>query len=314
MANLAKFSDLQRSIAGIADDGARRQAIVGLVTGDQSWAELGIGLDLAVQYIGEPSEAECAAMRAAFARIHAEPVVDRMGLMRTAAIRVLSRTPGSADMDTLVEASYAYLWVDGGTIDAGAEMRGLALRGMAAADPAAGRWAAARLLFDGEVPDQEPQRTAVSVLAAHGDHPLLLRWIDDTPGPRPADAAAAAEAELTKALPARVWTERALLRLGDRSPVETMAAFDAVVLAVRTDVAPGLEALLLGVSDPDLFRALAMMLATSRELAFQDVLMGLGETLSLRMLDAYTDSLAVSRDPRKEKMLDRVTERARAGV
>jgi hypothetical protein len=130
-------------------------------------------------------------------------------------------------------------------------------------------------------------------------------------GAQPPAVAAEAEAELALAMPASEWALRAGTRLGDRRPVETLAAAEAVVREVRTELAPSLAALLRGLDDADLFRAVAMTLGASREDAFVDALLDLVDEVPIPLLDAYTDALAICRAARRDQTLSRVSARAR---
>ena len=133
-------------------------------------------------------------------------------------------------------------------------------------------------------------------------------------GARPPQAAAEAEAALALAMPAAEWERRAGARLGDGRAMETLAAVEAVVRAPRTELAAPVAGLLGRIDDDDLFRAVSMTLAASREAAFLDALLGMVDAVPLPLLDAYTDALSICRAPRRDEVLGRVSARARRGA
>jgi hypothetical protein len=259
-----------------------------------------------------PEAAERDVLRAAYARLR-DAELDRTGVVRTHAVRLLGREPETRDRDIFLEAART-LCSDTG-VDTSAELRGLALLALSRVDPETARWLAAERLHDPDPPNQEPHLTAVRILSHHGDDVLLREWLDGHGmGANPPQAAAEAEAALALAMPAPEWERRAAVRLGDDRPVETLAAVDAAVQAPRTELAASLGALLGRIDDDDLFRAVSMTLAASREAAFLDALLGIVETVPLPLLDAYTDALSICRASRRDEVLDRVSARARRGA
>jgi hypothetical protein len=258
-----------------------------------------------------PGAAERDTLRATYARLR-DAELDRTGVLRTHAVRLLSREPDTRDRDLFVEAARTHCSDTG--VDTSAEMRGLALLALSLVDPLTARWLAAERLHDRDPPNQEPHATAVGILAHHGDHLIIREWLDGRGmGAQPPSAAALAEVELALAMPASEWARRAADRLGDDRAVETLTAVEAVVREVRTELAPGLAALLRRLDGADLFRAVAMTLAASRESAFLDALLDLVEEVPYPLLDAYTDALAICRSPRRDEVLSRVSARARRG-
>jgi hypothetical protein len=258
-----------------------------------------------------PEAAEREALRAAYTRLR-DAELDRSGVMRTHAVRLLGREPQTRDRELFLEAVRTVCRDTG--VDTSAEMRGLALLALSRVDPETARWVAAERLHDADPPNQEPHLTAVRILSHNGDDVLLREWLDGRGmGAQPPEAAAEAEAALALAMPAAEWERRASSRLGDERPVETLAAVDAVVRAPRTEVAAGLAALLARIDDDDLFRAVSMTLAASREAGFVDALLDIVDRLPLPLLDAYTDALAICRSPRRDEVLARVSARARRG-
>jgi hypothetical protein len=273
---------------------------------------LGAELEAMLAAVDVPDAAERDTLRATYARLR-DAELDRSGVLRTHAVRLLGREPETRDRELFVEAART-LCSDTG-VDTSAEMRGLALLALSRVDPETARWLAAERLHDPEPPNQEPHATAVRILAHHGDHLIIREWLDGRGmGAQPAGAAALAEAELAVAMPAAEWTHRAAARLGDGRPVETLTAVEAVVREVRTELAGGLAALLRALDDTDLFRAVAMTLAASRESGFLDALLDLVEEVPYPLLDAYTDALAICRSPRRDEVLSRVSARARRGA
>lgn len=273
---------------------------------------LGAELEAMLASVDVPDAAGRDALRAAYARLR-DAELDRSGVLRTHAMRLLGREPETRDRDLFVEAARTHCSDTG--VDTSAEMRGLALLALSRVDPETARWLAAERLHDGEPPNQEPHATAVRILAHHGDHLIIREWLDGRGmGAQPAGAAALAEAELALAMPAAEWTRRAAGRLGDDRPVETLTAVEAVVREVRTELAGGLAALLRALDDTDLFRAVAMTLAASRESGFLDALLDVVEEVPYPLLDAYTDALAICRSPRRDEVLSRVSARARRGA
>lgn len=259
-----------------------------------------------------PEAADRDALRTAYARLR-DAELDRTGVIRTHAVRLLGREPETRDRDIFLEAARTFCMDTG--VDTSAELRGLALLALSRVDPETARWLAAERLHDPDPPNQEPHATAVRILSHHGDDVLLREWLDGRGmGAQPPQAAAEAEAALALAMPAAEWERRAGTRLGDRRPVETLAAVDAAVQAPRTELAAGLGALLVHIDDDDLFRAVSMTLAASREAAFLDALLGIVDAVPLPLLDAYTDALSICRAPRRDEVLDRVSARARRGA
>lgn len=293
-------------------DPLRRRALAAALLGPAaSRGDLSTGLEALVATVdGEPTAAERGALRVAFRRAN-DPGIDRSGVLRTHAVRLLGRVPGAADRDLFVEATRTFCRDTG--VDTSAELRGLGLRALAEVDPATARWIAAERIEDPEPPNQEPHRTALAVLAAHGDHLLIRAWLDRRPIPVPIEVAAAAEAELVAVMPASEWALRAPSRLGDERPLETITAAEAVVAVPRTDLARALAALLAGITGEDLFRAVAMTLAAARDAAFSEALIEVVERVPIALLDAYTEALAICRSTDRDRALDRVSARARAG-
>ena len=269
-------------------------------------------LDAMLAAVDVPDAAERDTLRATYARLR-DAELDRSGVLRTHAVRLLGREPETRDRDLFVEAART-LCSDTG-VDTSAEMRGLALLALSRVAPLPARGLAAERLHDRAPPNQEPHATAVGILAHHGDHLIIREWLDGRGmGAQPPGAAALAEAELALAMPASEWTRRAAARLGDDRPVETLTAVEAVVREVRSELADGLAALLRALDDTDLFRAVAMTLAASRESGFLDALLDLVEEVPYPLLDAYTDALTICRSPRRNEVLSRVSVRARRGA
>jgi len=308
---MTQFRDRRRSIADEPDDVERRRRIIALLGPDSEWPDVGLALELGVEHLGGLTPDEAILVRVAFARCCEDGAPDLLGHLRTGAIRLLSRAPTPDDVETLLEATRTYLVRE--RVDVAAEMRGLALLGLARIDPDLARWTAARLLFDGDTPGQEPHLTAVRLLSANNDHPLLLRWLDDEEGVRPSEAAAEAEGALGRVLPAELWKERSLTRLGDARPLETLSAVEAIADCPRVELADAVGAMLLGMRDADVFRAAALAFAASREAVFQDVILSLVDHVPVPLLDAYTDAVSVSRDPRRVDVIGRISARARGG-
>lgn len=260
---------------------------------------------------GVPGAAEREALRAAYARLR-DAELDRSGVVRTMAVRLLGREPEGRDRDLFVEAARTHCRDTG--VDTSAEMRGLALLALQRVDHETARWIAAERLHDPDPPNVEPHATATRILALHGDHALLREWLDGRGmGAQPPGVAAEVEGELARVMPASEWALRAEARLGDGRPVETLAAAETVIAEVRTELAGPLAALLRGIDDPDLFRAVAMTVAASREAAFVDPLLDLVDEVQLPLLDAYTDALSICRSARRDEVLSRVSARARRG-
>jgi hypothetical protein len=269
-------------------------------------------LEAMLARVDVPEAADRESLRAAYARLR-DAELDRSGVARTHAVRLLGREPESRDRDIFLEAARTFCSDTG--VDTSAELRGLALLALSRVDPETARWLAAERLHDPDPPNQEPHLTAVRILSHHDDDVLLREWLDGRGmGGRPPQAAAEAEAALALAMPAAEWERRAGARLGDGRPVETLAAVDALVAAPRTELAAALGALLARIDDDDLFRAVSMTLAASREAAFLDALLGVVDTVPLPLLDAYTDALAICRTPRRDELLARVSARARRGA
>lgn len=259
-----------------------------------------------------PDAAARDSLRVTYARLR-DAELDRSGVLRTHAVRLLGREPETRDRDLFVEAARTFCSDTG--VDTSAEMRGLALLALSRVDHQTARWLAAERLHDPDPPNQEPHATAQRILAHHGDHLILREWLDGRGmGAQPAGVAAEAEAELALAMPASEWARRAAERLGDHRPVETLAAAEAVVSEVRTELAGALAALVRSIDDTDLFRAVAMTLAASRENSFLDALLGLVDEVPYPLLDAYTDALSICRSARRDEVLSRVSARARSGA
>jgi hypothetical protein len=259
-----------------------------------------------------PDAADRDALRAAYARLR-DAELDRTGWLRTDAVRLLGREPETRDRDIFLEAARTFCHDTG--VDTSAELRGLALLALARVDPETARWLAAERLHDPDPPNQEPHATAVRILAHHGDDVLLREWLDGRGmGAQPPQAAAEAEAALALAMPAAEWERRAGTRLGDGRAMETLAAIEAVVRAPRAELAAAVAGVLGRLADEDLFRAVSMTLAASREAPFLDALLGIVDAVPLPLLDAYTDALSICRAPRRDEVLDRVSARARRGA
>jgi hypothetical protein len=248
-------------------------------------------------------------LRAIYARLR-DAELDRTGVLRTHAVRLLAREPETRDRDLFVEAARTHCSDTG--VDTSAELRGLALAALARVDPETARWLAAERLHDPDPPNVEPHATALRILAHHGDHLLVREWLDGRGMvAQPPSVGAEAEAELALAMPASEWSRRAGERLGDQRAVETLAATEAAVRERRTELAAPLAALLRRVAGADLFRAMAMTLAASRESAFADAVLDLVDDVPLPLLDAYTDAVAICRSGRRDEVLSQVSARAR---
>ena len=259
-----------------------------------------------------PEAADRGTLRVAYARLR-DAELDRTGWLRTDAVRLLGREPETRDRDIFLEAARTFCRDTG--VDTSAELRGLGLLALSRVDPETARWLAAERLHDPDPPNQQPHTTAVRILAHHGDDVLLREWLDGgAMGARPPQAAAEAEAALALAMPAAEWERRAGARLGDGRAMETLAAVEAVVRAPRTELAAPVAGLLGRIDDDDLFRAVSMTLAASREAGFLDALLGMVDAVPLPLLDAYTDALSICRAPRRDEVLGRVSARARRGA
>ncbi len=300
----------REGIAAEPDPLRRRALAAALLVSAASRGDLSTGLEaLAASVDGEPTAEEREALRVAWRRA-ADPGIDRSGVLRTHAVRLIGRGPDRADRDLFVEAARTFCRDTG--VDTSAELRGLGLRALAEVDPAAARWIAAERIEDPEPPNQEPHRTALSILAANGDHLLIRAALDRRAGPLPVEVAAAAEAELVAVMPASEWALRAEVRLGDGRPVETITAAEAVVAVPRADLAGALAALLATIAEEDLFRAVAMTLAAGRDTVFSDALIDVVERVPVPLLDAYTEALAICRSAGRDRAISRVSARARA--
>jgi hypothetical protein len=198
-------------------------------------------------------------------------------------------------------------------VDVSTELRGLARLGMDRLDGDLARWPAGERLFDPEGPNQEPQLSAVRVLVAHDDLPLLQRWLSDERLSRPVEAAALAEAALAQRMPASLWADWVSDRLGDDRPLETMAAFDGAVAATRLDLGSAMvEVMLASTRDPDRFRALAMSLAAVRDPGFVAALLEMAGEVEGVLIDPYLEALEVARHPRREQVMAAVRLRRQA--
>ena len=304
---------LQKAIAAEPDVRRRREMIVEMLGPTAGWAEISLGVELAVDVIDVPSPEERPVLRALYRRCAADGKHDATAMLRTSIARLLIREPERDDLDLFREATRLYLRAPGSTVDISAELRGLGLVGMGRLDENEARWAAARLLFDGEVPNQEPHLTAVQVLAPSGDHPLLLHWLDSPRVYHPDEAAALAERELAHVLPADLWSARAETRLGADRPMETLGAVEGALASEREELTPALVSLLRRISTEALFRAVALSLAASRSLAVVEAVLDIVEDVPLSLLDAYTDAVSVCRSPRRDAVISRISERARRG-
>jgi hypothetical protein len=299
---LAEFARLRRDILAGNDEGERRARLVALLAPESSWADLALGVELAIETIHTPDTETRALLRQAFERCAQPHAQDQSAMIRTGIVRLLGREPERADLGLFRESTATYLFVE--RVDVAAEMRGLALRAVAAMDPEDARWIASRLLFDNQcVPNQEPNRTAVDVLCRAGDHTLLLHWLDGFAGPHPPEAAALAEEELAQSMPLRLWLRRASERLGDERPIETLAAVTGALKRNDGAAYSALQSVLLRVGDLDLFRALAFTFATARETAIRELLLALAEDVRDDHLAAYIEAVEVCRSPRRDAAL-----------
>lgn len=308
--SLTPASGLRREVASIMVP-ERQRARIYQHTGELAdWGQLAIAVDLAVEFASLPTSEERAALWQVWRRCSERGAQDRLASIRTGAVRLLCRDPEPNDLGSLLEVAATYVY-DAQTEVAG-EIRGLALRAVAELDLAQARWSAATLLFDGAVPNDQPHRTAVNVLCRSGDEALLRHWLDSWDGPWPVEAAGDAEAELARVMPAPLWSVRAAKRLGDDRAVETLAAVDAVLAVPRPELAGALRDLLLSTRSTDLFTALAMALAASREGVWQDLLLDLVDACPVRLLPAYLQAVELSRDHRRDAVARAVSARLRS--
>lgn len=309
---LAEFARLRRDILAGNDGEERRARIAELLSPASSWADLGLGVEVAVETIQAPDPAMRVLLRESFERCRGPEAQDHLAVIRTGIIRLLGREPERADLELFRAATETYAIAE--DVDVTAEMRGLALRAIAALDDVVARWIAAQLLFDNMfIPNQEPNRTAVDLLCRAGDHPLLLQWLDRFGGPHPPEAAALAEEELAQSMPLDLWVRRAGDRLGDERLVETLGAVTGALK--RNDRAgdPVLRSLLLHVHDVDLFRALAFTLAAARETAAQELLLGVVEDVGSEHVDAYIEAVEMCRAPKRDAVLAAARRRRSSG-
>ena len=298
---LAEFARLRRTILAGNDEDERLARIAQLLASDASWADLGLGVELAVETIQAPNAAMRVLLREVFERCGGPEAQDHLAVIRTGSVRLLGREPERADLQLFRAATETYLIAE--QVDVTAEMRGLALRAIAALDPDAARWIAAQLLFDMYIPNQEPNRTAADLLCRAGDHTLVLSWLDRFGGLHPPEAAAFAEEELAQLMPLDLWVRRAHDRLGDERPVETLGAVAGAIKRNNRAVDPVLRSLLTQVLDGDLFRALAFTLAAARETTVQEVLLAFAEDVRPEHVDAYIEAVEVCRHPKRDAAL-----------
>lgn len=299
---LAEFARLRRTILAGNDERERRARVAELLAPDSSWADLSLGVELAVETIQVPDAAMRVLLREAFERCGRPQAQDQLAVIRTGIIRLLGHEPERGDLELLRAATETYLISE--QVDVTAEMRGLALRAVAALDDDAARWIAAQLLFDNVlIPNQEPNRTAVDVLCRAGDQTLLLSWLDRFDGPHPPEAAASAEEELAQSMSLDLWVRRAFDRFGDERPAETLAAVTGALKRNDRAVDSVLRSLLTRVRDVDLFRAVAFTLATARETAVQDLLLAVAEDVSAEHVGAYIEAVEICRNPKRDAAL-----------
>ena len=299
---LAEFARLRRNILAGNDERERQARVAELLAPDSSWADLSLGVDLAVDTIQAPDAVMRVLLRDSFERCSRPQAQDHLAVIRTGIVRLLGREPERADLELFRAATETYLISE--QVDVTAEMRGLALRAIAGLDHDAARWIAAQLLFDNvSIPNQEPNRTAADVLSRAGDQTLLLTWLDRFGGPHPPEAAAFAEEELAESMPLDLWVRRAHDRFGDERPVETLAAVTGAIKRNDRAVDPILRSLLVHVLDVDLFRALAFTLATSRETAVQDLLLDAAEDVRREHVGAYIEAAELCRNPKRDAAL-----------
>jgi hypothetical protein len=308
----ARIAQLRHRIEAIADPDARRHAILGMLQPSTSWGELPVLMELALDHIDSPTDAEREALRQVVQRCSDQPARDRTCLMRVAAARLLARDPQRGDAELFRMMAATRVTVDG--VDVSAQLRALALGALQRIEPDLARWAAAGLLFDDEGPNSEPHLTAVRVLAGAGDETLLLHWLDHHDGAGPVEARCEAEAELARTMPLGAWSQRATERLGDRRAVETVAAVEGLLAAGRSPIEVPLRALLLSITDADLFQAVATLLGASREASHADLLMDLVDELPLALMDPYGAAVWVSRSNRRDDVMTRINQRARTGT
>ena len=217
-----------------------------------TWASISLGVEELLHLVSIPNTEERLLLRAIIERctpvLH-QPCFDRTCLIRTGALRLLSREPETADRDLFIQEARTYESSAG--VDVAAEMRGLALLGLEALDPELARWLAAECLYDGPVPNEEPHLTAVRVLAARGDATLLRHWLESRDGPVETTATIEAHVYLMRAMPGILWTSWVTKKMGAEQPLTCMAVVEAAVNQGRTDLVPTLIDLLFS-SDLDL--------------------------------------------------------------
>lgn len=281
-----------------------------LLAPESTWADLRLGVELAVETVQTPAPAMRVLLRDAFERCSPHAAQDHLAVIRTGVVRLLGREPERTDLELFRAATETYLIADG--VDVAAEMRALGLAAIAVLDSDAARWIAAALLFDSAfIPNQEPCRTAVDLLCRAGDHTLLLDWLDRYPGPHPPEAAALAEEELAQSMPVELWVRRAQGRLTDERAVETLAAVTGALKRNDPRMYPELRSLLLRVMDGDLFRALAFTFASARETAVQAMLLAVAEDVREAHLVTYIEAAEMCRNAKKDAALTVARRRSR---
>ena len=299
-----RFDESRRTVDLEPDLDLRRERVRVVLRSRSTWASISLGVEELLHLVSIPNTEERLLLRAIIERctpvLH-QPCFDRTCLIRTGALRLLSREPETADRDLFIQEARTYESSAG--VDVAAEMRGLALLGLE--DPELARWLAAECLYDGPVPNEEPHLTAVRVLAARGDATLLRHWLESRDGPVETTATIEAHVYLMRAMPGILWTSWVTKKMGAEQPLTCMAVVEAAVDQGRTDLVPTLIDLLFS-SDLDLFRALAMSLAVAREPAFVEALLGICNDVPPALREVYAEALMVARNRRVPAVLARL--------
>jgi len=225
-------------------------------------------------------------------------------------VRLLSRTEERRALPFYRRATELELPTPRG--DLACSLRGLALAAMHPMEPRASRWVALRLLMGARSRSGEPARTALAALGAQGEDAALLlacRTVlaDEIP------LQVAALAQMSPDVPADAFWEVAAPLLGDRFPSAVLAITDLIVEGRRGELLPGFAAAMVGVSDPDLWRAVLLSLLGSRLDGVEDVFAAGVVRAPQRALPGIEEALMLARLARQEELLHRLSERSRAG-
>ncbi len=241
------------------------------------------------------------------------PAHDKAGIVREKLTRLLARIANPADADLFIRSATSYYRqpVD----DVAQNLRAAGLVGLAEVNPDLACTYAAALLGEPDTSrfNGEPSVMAVAVLARYDHWRVLLhytRTLASCYDARQGEALAKAFEALPDDLPTALLIQAARPYLERHYAVPCTGIINVIVRRDEDELHELLEQVMPKLTDIDLHRYAAIMLATARKPALVERLCRLAGLCPVEQAEGYAEALELTEHPRRAELLALLRKRA----